>query len=129
MDNKAADALSRKLEGVELVYLVVPTLLDITAFSAEVYEDTKLREIIEKLKVDEDSVPNFPVQQGVLKFRGRLVISKTSSLLPAILHTYHDSVFRGHLDFLHTYKRLLNEFYWKGMKKDVQMSKSGVLEK
>ena len=51
MDNKAVDALSRKPEGGELAYLVVPTLLDTDAISAGVYEDIKLRERIGKLYI------------------------------------------------------------------------------
>ena len=80
MDNKAADGLSRKPEGVELASLVVPTLVDMAATRAEVYEESKLKETIEKLKVDGDNVSNFSLQQGVLKYQGRLVILKTSSL-------------------------------------------------
>lgn len=73
----------------------------------EVYGDSKLRERIEKLKIDEDSNSNFSLQQRVLKYRRQLVISKTSSLLPSILHIYHDCVFGRHSGFLRPYKRLL----------------------
>ncbi|TYK08533.1 transposon Tf2-1 polyprotein isoform X1 [Cucumis melo var. makuwa] len=45
---------------------------------------------------------------------------QTSSLIPAILHTYHDSVFRGHSGFLRTYKRSTGQLYWEGMKSDIQ---------
>lgn len=87
----------------------------------EVYKDSKLKDIIEKLMVDEDSISNFSLQQGILKYRGRLVIFKTSSLLPAILHMYyHDSVFGGHSGCLHTYRRLFGELYWRDMKSDVK---------
>lgn len=72
MDNKAAGALSRKLGGIELASLVVPTLLDMAAICAEVYEDTKLKETIEKLKADEDNVSNFSLQQGVLEVQGTI---------------------------------------------------------
>lgn len=54
------------------------------------------------------------------RFRGRLVISKTSTLIPTILHTYHDLVFGGHSGFLRTYKRLVGELYWHGLKNDVK---------
>ena len=56
----------------------------------------------------------------MLKYKDRLVISKTSTLLPTILHTYHDSIFGGHSGFLRTYKRLAGELYWEGMKQDVK---------
>lgn len=116
VENKVANTLSRKHEGIELANLVVPTLLDVVVIKEEVYKDSKLKGITEKLLENEDSLSNYSLEQRVLKFRGRLVISKTSSLLPSILHTYHDFVFGGHSSFLRTYKRLLGELYWEGMK-------------
>lgn len=47
-------------------------------------------------------------------------MSKSSSLIPAILHLYHNSVLGGHSGFLRTYKRLTGELCWIGMKADVK---------
>ena len=41
--------------------------------------------------------------------------------LPTILHTYHDSVLGGHSRYLRTYKRLMGELYWEGIKHDVKI--------
>ncbi|TYJ99681.1 ty3-gypsy retrotransposon protein [Cucumis melo var. makuwa] len=60
------------------------------------------------------------MQQGMLRYKDQLVISKKSALLPNILHTHHDSVFGGHSRYLRTYKRLTGELYWEGRKTDVQ---------
>lgn len=79
-------------------------------------KDQQLLEIKKKLE-EHLETPNFSLQQGVLKYKGRLVLSKTSVLLPAIMHTYHDSVFGGHSGFLRTYKRMTHGIYWEGMKK------------
>ncbi|KAL0549565.1 hypothetical protein IC582_014050 [Cucumis melo] len=62
----------------------------------------------------------FSIQQGMLRYKNRLVISKSSTLIPAILHTYHDSIFGGYSGFLRTYKRLARELYWEGMKQGVK---------
>lgn len=43
------------------------------------------------------------------------------------MHTYHDSVFGGHSDFLRTYKRIAGELYWEGMKKDIKKYCEGCL--
>lgn len=56
----------------------------------------------------------------MLRYENRLVILKSSTLIPAILHTYHDSIFRGYSGFLRTYKRLARELYWEGMKQGVK---------
>ncbi|KAL0550401.1 hypothetical protein IC582_014911 [Cucumis melo] len=56
----------------------------------------------------------------MLRYKDRLVLSKKSALILAVLNTYHDSVVGGHSGFLRTYKRLASELYGEGMKTDVQ---------
>ncbi|KAA0055970.1 Ty3/gypsy retrotransposon protein [Cucumis melo var. makuwa] len=84
-------------------------------------KDEKLRKIVNEWK-NEDGEKNsrFSVKNGMLHYKNRLVLSKTSSLIPAMLHTFHDSVVGGHSGFLRTYKRLTAELYWEGMKSDVK---------
>lgn len=77
----------------------------------EVANDPKLKEVVEKLVQHADSVPGFVWQQGTLKYKGRLVLSKSSTLIPTVLHTYHDSVFGGYSGYLRTYKRLIGDLY------------------
>lgn len=48
------------------------------------------------------------------------MLSKSSTSIPTVLHTYHVSVFGIHSGFLRTYKRLTGELYWEGMKGDVK---------
>ena len=55
-----------------------------------------------------------------LLYKGRMVVSKTSTVIPKFLHTFHDSILMGHSRFLRTYKRINGELYWKGMKADVK---------
>lgn len=86
----------------------------------EVEKDQHLQEIKKKIEEQKVEVPNFSVQHGVLKYKGRLVLSKTSVLLPTVMHTYRDSVFGGHLGFLRTYKQMTREIYGEGMKKDMK---------
>lgn len=117
LENKAADALSRMPKTVHLNHLTAPALIDLSIIKEEVMNDPRLSEIITELEKDEGSVSEFTVQKG------RLVISKTSTLLPTILHTYHVSVFGGHSGFLRTYKRLMGELYFEGMKRAVKKKK------
>ncbi|KAL4018087.1 hypothetical protein IC575_021677 [Cucumis melo] len=52
----------------------------------------------------------------MLRYKGRLVISESSILIPSILRTYHDSALGGHSRFLRTYKRIAGELYREGTK-------------
>ena len=85
----------------------------------EVEKDDHLKEILRKLRNGEE-VQKYTLQQDMLQCKGRLVIAKNSTLIPTILHTYHDCVFWSHSSFLRTYKRLTGELFWQGMKGDVQ---------
>lgn len=68
-------------------------------------------------KGDENRGNKYSIEQEMLRYKNRLVISKSSTLIPTILHTYHDSLFGGHSGFLRTYKRFA---YWEGMKQEVK---------
>ncbi|TYK13876.1 Ty3/gypsy retrotransposon protein [Cucumis melo var. makuwa] len=119
LENKAADALSRITPTARLNQITAPAMIDVEIIKEETRHDPALQEIIRLIEEQGMEIPHYTLQQGVLKFKGRLVVSSKSTLLPTILHTYHDSVFGGHSGFLRTYKRLTGEIYWKGMKKDV----------
>ena len=121
LENKAVDALSRKPPDVQFCSKSIPIIIDLKTIKKEVKKDQKLQKVIAKmneLKEHEDG--KFSIQNDMLRYKNRLVLSKTSTLIPAILNTYHDSIFRGHSGFLRTYKRLASELYWEGMKTNVK---------
>jgi len=120
-ENKAADALSRIPIETQLNIITVHSILDVAVVEKEVQADDKLKDIFEKLLVDPGCVPRYSVRQGRLFYKGRLVLEKTSSLLQTILHTFHDSVVGGHSGQLRTYKRIVAELYWEGMKNDIKL--------
>lgn len=99
-DNKVADALSRITPSPQLTRLEVPLVIDVEV----IFDDSKLTKIIAKLQTDANFVSYYSLQHGTMYYKSRLVVSRTSSLLPAILHMYHNSVFGGHSSFLRTYK-------------------------
>lgn len=47
------------------------------------------------------------------------MIHANSPMIPKLLEQFHSSVIGGHEGALKTYKRLLQEVYWRGMRKDV----------
>ena len=96
-----------------------PTLIDLKVIREEVTKDEFLKEVISKLQRGEE-VKNYTWQHEMLRYKGRIVIAKNSSLIPTIMHTYHDSVLGGHSGFLRTYKRLTGELFWVGMKSEIQ---------
>lgn len=114
--NKEADALSRVFPQVECNMMTVPSLLNVDVIPKEVQQDTELQEIVRWLKEDGSQSHPYSIKQGMLFNKNVLVLSNTSSLIPSMLHTYHDSVMRGHSGHLRTYKRMTGEIFWKKMK-------------
>lgn len=112
LENKAADALSRMPSNGQFAALTAPTLLDVEVIKREVATDPYLAMIIKELEGGESEGSKFSYSHGILKYKNRLVLSKQSSLIPAILQLYHDSVVGGHSGFLRIYKRTAGELYW-----------------
>lgn len=54
----------------------------------------------------------FTVENGRLVYKGRLVLSRTSQLIPQILKEYHDSVVGGHNGKIKTYLRIASDWFW-----------------
>lgn len=48
------------------------------------------------------------------------MLSKTSKFKDALLREFHSSAIGGHGRFLKTYKRILAELFWDGMKGDIR---------
>lgn len=81
-----------------------PALIDLEQVQQEVKGNEELQAIVQKLKVDSISVATFSWEQGILLYKGRLVMSHNSRFILALLTTFHDSVLGGHSRFLRTYK-------------------------
>ena len=113
--NKVADALSRKEQLPELNSLTTQGIVDM-----EIEKDEELQKIIKKLEMNHEETSKYQWEKGRLLYKGRVVLPKTSSLIPSLLHTFHDSILGGHSGVLRTYKRMSGELHWQGMKTDVK---------
>ena len=58
-----------------------------------------LKNIIEDLKKSSNEGSKFQLVNEKLLYEGRMVVFKTSTLIPKILHTFHDSILGGHSRF------------------------------
>ena len=120
LQNKVADALSRKDHSVELNTMTTTGIVDIEIIAKEVEMDQELQKIIAELKGEVDQGGKYQWNNGRLLYKGRMVLPRNSSLIPSLLHTFHDSILGGHSGFLRTYKRMSGELFWKGMKADIK---------
>ena len=120
LENRAADALSRKVEVKELYAVSVSTALQLEEISSEVDKDPELQKIISEWKQDPAKQPEFSVVQGRLLRQGKLVVPKGLALIGVIMREYHDGKMGGHGGVLKTQKRIADLFYWVGMLTDIR---------
>ncbi|KAA3455789.1 Transposon Ty3-G Gag-Pol polyprotein [Gossypium australe] len=59
-------------------------------------------------------------KDGLLLFRGRLVIPSDSILRQKLLKKFHSSPIGGHVGITCTFHRVFSILFWKGMCHDVQ---------
>jgi hypothetical protein len=136
--NSAADALSRRpvqvaelLEESDMVEDPENNEHKLQAISSPQFHlwtelrhinevDPYLRALREKLAVQPENHPHLLDREGLLFYRGRIVIPPTSSLCTTLLAEFHNSKMGGHSGVLRTYTRIAQSFFWEGMKKDVR---------
>lgn len=116
--NAAADALSRRGDSPRLDSISVQH----TVVWDELRKLAKSDPYLLKIGHLADTSPGQPYtrRNGLLCYHNRVVIPPASSLIPTLLHEYHDTLMGGHSGILRTFKRLSPLFYWPGMHKTIR---------
>lgn len=83
--NRVANASSRRDEDKELQGISRPFWPDIAEIDEEVKKDPVLAKILEDLKVDPDSHPQYTLEHDRLYYKGKLVLSPDSTWIPKLL--------------------------------------------
>ncbi|XP_048627868.1 uncharacterized protein LOC125596911 [Brassica napus] len=120
LENKAADALSRREWGPELLALTIPTSIQLEELSELVDRDPEMLAIREAVKEGSGEHKDYSVVQGRLLRKGKLVIPQNSSVIKTIMEEFHCGKIGGHGGVLRTQKRIGDVFYWKGMMTDIK---------
>lgn len=63
---------------------------------------------------------HFTLEEGVIKYKGRIWAGHDASIQLKILQSLHSSPVGGHSGFPVTYKRIKELFAWPGMKKMIK---------
>ncbi|PKU61934.1 putative mitochondrial protein [Dendrobium catenatum] len=119
VQNKAADALSR-VECSQLMALSVPQLVDWGELVKENQHVEELERIRAAIQKGEGGFKGYHLENSLLLYKGRLVLHRDSAFVPILLREYHDSRVGGHSGVEKTYRRVKAEFFWKGLRGDVE---------
>jgi hypothetical protein len=76
--------------------------------------------LIQKLQQDFSASDTFRWKNDSLWYKDCLYLCKNSQLKQKVLLELHTSRVGGHLGFLKTYHRVIEDFFWDGLKTDVQ---------
>jgi hypothetical protein len=121
-DNRVADALSRHpAPPMSLMAISTSTPIWLAKVQEGYGQDPKAQQMIAALAVDPQSVPNFTLSDGILKFKRRIWIGDNTTLQQQVLAALHSSAIGGHSGFLVTYRKLKQVFAWKGMKSGTKL--------
>ena len=131
-ENKAADALSRmpgqeenaasnletfqgKAQAISLVKVQWWDTL-----SQNYNQDSKLKELINKYNSGQLDTLKYQLKGGFLFYKGRVHLGTMKEQQELIMQYFHSSPTGGHTGSQKTYSRIKKEFFWHGMKKDIQ---------
>jgi hypothetical protein len=76
--------------------------------------------LIERLQQNSGASDTFTWKNDSLRYKDRLYLCKNSQLKQKVLLELHTSPVGGHSGFLKTYYRVKKDFFWDGLKTDVQ---------
>ncbi|QRW24326.1 Retrotransposable element Tf2 protein [Rhizoctonia solani] len=131
--NRKADILSRRYNliplegGVENQVLLKPELFissitpdqEINDLIGEaIYEDNRLREILQKLQ-NKEKVIDWELKEGLLWYQGKIFVPKDETIRNLILESRHDALAAGHPGQARTLELVSRNYYWPSLKKFV----------
>jgi hypothetical protein len=119
-ENVVVDALSRKYEEEGSLFSLSFIVVDwLQVVRQEWLQDPKISSLIQKLQQDPQAAPGYSWHNEEFLYKGRLYLSKQSTLKSKVLSEFHASPTTGHSGFTKTYERVKRSFFWDGMKQDI----------
>eukprot|EP00253_Pinus_taeda_P033714 PITA_33714 len=120
--NVVADALSKKDEDVEALLCAISIIQPdwINESREEWKNDEEVWALTRKLQQDSSTSDTYSWQNDSLWYKDRIYLCKNSQLKQKIFMELNTSPLGGHSGFLKTYHRVKKEFFWEGLKSDIQ---------
>jgi transposase InsO family protein len=83
-------------------------------------QDEKASELVAKLSVTPSDDTGFALNNGLLRYKGKIWVGNVQSLKTKIMHALHSGPLGGHSGIPVTIRRIKQYFVWSGLTKDVQ---------
>jgi transposase InsO family protein len=120
VDNRAADALSRKpVHEAELAAISSLQPAWMHEVLASYDQDAQAKELLLRLSLRSEPDSKFTLRDGLIRYKNRLWLPANDTLTAKVIEAFHASPVGGHSGIPVTVRRLKNLFYWKGLKTQV----------
>jgi len=119
-DNLVADALLKVRHNASIAAILhfSPHLMTEAIGSWKAY--SKLQKLVDKIRLTQQPHKLFTFDGMLLKRKGKVVIGAQQDLRNKILSHFHGSPIGGHLGIELAYRRIKEQFYWKGLQREVK---------
>ena len=120
-DNLVPNALSRTFDdhaSLSDISMPIPNWLQ--SVQQGYVNDSSLSQIIQLLASNPSLVPHYSWDGSSLRYKGRLVLPQSTYLHQDVFYELHASPVAGHSRILKIYERAWRNFFWKGMKWEIQ---------
>lgn len=91
--------------------VITQVLDDFNEICDEVDQYSQFKAIRKFLLHGYDTYPNYSLQQGQLLHKGRMILLSKSQFILKVLEESHVGPIGGYGGFLHTYKRIVEQYY------------------
>ncbi|XP_024007917.1 uncharacterized protein LOC112083927 [Eutrema salsugineum] len=91
---------------VEFFAVIIPQTIQLQTLFEEIDKDVDIQELKAKLLSSEPVKKGFILKDDRVWYKNRLLIPQSSSMIPLILHEFHDAFMGGHSGVLKTLKRI-----------------------
>jgi hypothetical protein len=82
-------------------------------------DDPTAKQLLTELAISPDNQKGYSLQDGVIRYHGRVWVGNNTTAQQHILIALHDSGLGGHSGIAATYARVRHLFAWPGLKQRV----------
>jgi hypothetical protein len=119
-ENKAADALSRQVQGASVMAMSSCTPKWLETVVEHYQQDPKSKELLTELSLTGSNDKGYTLVDGVIRYKSKIWLGNHSEAHRAILQALHASGVGGHSGVTATYHKIKVLFAWPNMKTDVK---------
>ena len=120
--NTIADVLSRAphSSSVTLLVLLVPCLTFLDELKKHLLCNPQFIQLRRDIRAQPDAYSDYSIAQNLIIKEGRIWLPQGFQFIPTLLAEYHSTPSNGHMGVAKTVARLMENFTWQGLQRDVE---------